>query len=356
MNYKVTFDNKSKPFMNALNEKVNNYFKKSNISKTGNWKIYIKSFLLFPAHIALYILMVSLHYSMVYNVIAAALLGLSSALIGFNVMHDGSHGSYSKNKIVNLIMAYSANLLGAEAHFWKTKHNVLHHTYTNVTGLDEDIEKHPLFRFCDKQEWKPMHRYQYLYWVILYPLSTISWLYIADYKKYFTGKIIGDYKIPRMNLAEHIVFWISKLTNIFLFIVLPIYTIGWLPALLCFLTMHVFLSLTMNIVFQLAHLVEGTSFATIQDGDIEKEWAIHQVETTADFATDSTLVTWLVGGLNFQVEHHLYPKISHVHYPVINKFVRETCKQFNVKFIENKTLWSAFCSHVLYLKRLGLHQ
>lgn len=354
MNYKLTFNNRQTPFMTTLNEKVNAYFLENKLDKKGNSKMFTKSIILFTAHIAFYVLLVTFHVHPIINIIAGALLGFSSALIGFNVMHDGSHGSFSKNKTLNLLMAYSANLLGAEAHFWKTKHNVLHHTYTNVAGLDEDIEKHPLFRFCEHQERKPFHRYQYIYWAVLYPLNTISWLYIGDYKKYFTRKIIGEYKIPKMNLAEHIVFWISKILNIFLFIILPINTLGWLTWLLSFITMHIVLSVVMNVVFQLAHLVEGTSFAAMEDGNIQKEWAIHQVQTTADFATQNKLITWLVGGLNFQVEHHLYPKICHVHYPAINKFVRETCKQFDIAYIENETLWKAFCSHILYLKKLGM--
>lgn len=354
MNYKISFDNRNKPFMTALNERVNNYFKQAHFEKTGNWKIYSKALILFLAHIVCYILMITLPFNPVFNVLAAALLGLTSALIGFNVMHDGSHGSFSKNKILNLAMAYSANLLGAEAHFWKTKHNVLHHTYTNIAGLDDDIEKHPLFRFCEQQERKPFHRFQYLYWLVLYPLSSISWLYVADLIKYFSGKIIGDYRIQKMNIAAHIAFWLTKLLNIFLFIVLPVHMLGWGTALVCFIVMHVVLSYILNIVFQMAHLVEGTSFASMDDGNIKKEWAIHQVETTADFATKNKTITWMVGGLNFQVEHHLYPKICHVHYPAINKFVRETCEQFNVRYIENKTMWKAFCSHILYLKKLGL--
>jgi linoleoyl-CoA desaturase len=353
MNYKITFNNKSAPFMAALNEKVNTYFSGNQIAKTGNWKIFTKSLVLFPTHIALYVLMVSLHFGSVYNVIAAILLGFTSALIGFNAMHDGSHGSYSKNKTVNLLMGYSLNLLGGEAYFWRTKHNVLHHTYTNISGLDDDIEKHPLFRFCKQQERRWFHRFQHLYWIFLYPLSSIFWIYIGDYKKYFSGKIIGEYKYPKMNLAEHITFWITKIANLFLFIVLPIYTIGLMPALVCFFTMHFVLSVTLTIVFQLAHAVEKTSFGSIEEGNIEKEWAVHQIETTADFAPQSRLLAWLLGGLNFQVEHHLFPKISHVHYPALNKFIKETCLQFNITYIENRTFFGAFRSHILYLKKLG---
>ena len=355
MSQKVTFDNSKTPFMDVLSEKVNNYFKENKIDKTGNWKLYSKSLIIIPIHITLYILMVSLHIHLAVNVLFALMLALTSALIGFNVMHDGSHGGYSKNKTLNLFMAYTANLIGAEAHFWRTKHNVLHHTYTNIVGMDDDIEKHPLFRFCENQERKPMHKFQYIYWVFLYPFSTINWIYYEDFKKYFSGTIIGDYRFPKMKFSEHIAFWITKLLTVYLFIVLPIQSLGVAYGLICFLCMNFLLSYIIDIVFQLAHVVEGTHFANKSDGKVYKEWAIHQVETTADFATKSKLVSWLVGGLNFQVEHHLFPKISHVHYPEINKFVRETCSQFDVTYIENPTFYAAFKSHIVHLKKLGIN-
>lgn len=353
MSNKVSFNNSKTPFMTALNEKVNAYFNDKDIKKTGNWSLYSKTLIIAVAHVLLFILMVTFQPNFWINFMAAVGLGITSALIGFNIMHDGSHGGYSTNKLLNLFMAYSANLVGVEAHFWRTKHNVLHHTYTNVTGIDADIEKHPLFRFCELQEWKPFHRYQFIYWIVLYPFATIEWIYHGDFKKYFSGFIIDGFQYPKMSTNQHIIFWITKIMNPILFIALPIYTLGIWHGLICFFSMHFVLSYVLNIVFQLAHVVTGTGFAQQSDGKIEKEWAIHQVETTADFATQSKVLTWLLGGLNFQVEHHLYPKISHVHYPIINQFVKETCAQFNVRYIENKTFLGAFWSHIMYLKKLG---
>ena len=354
MREKVTFDNSLTPFMDSLNEKVESYFRQKNIIKTGDWRLFSKTAIILPLHIVFYLLMIKLDYHPVFNWIASLLLGGTSALIGFNIMHDGSHGGYSGNKFLNLLMAYSMNLLGAEAYFWKTKHNVLHHTYTNIDGMDDDIAKHPLFRFCEQQEKKPFHRLQHFYWILFYPFTSIFWVYFTDFQKYFTGKIIDNYRYPKMNFWQHVVFWITKIVYTYIFIVLPIQALGVLPAIVCFVTMHFVLSIVLIIVFQLAHVVEGPSFASKEEKVIEKEWAIHQVETTANFATDNKIINWIVGGLNFQVEHHLFPKISHVHYPAISKFVQQTCSEFNVPYHNFNTFRSAVVSHVKHLQYLGV--
>lgn len=138
-------------------------------------------------------------------------------------------------------------------------------------------------------------------------------------------------------------------------IVLPIYLIGFLPWLIGFLSLAMFAGFILSIVFQLAHTVEETAFP-VPSGDtnrIEEEWAIHQIQTTANFATRNKLISWLVGGLNFQIEHHLFPKISHVHYPAISKIIKKTCDEFNVKYIEYKKMRHAIVSHALYLKKMG---
>ncbi len=339
--------------MDSLNRKVNQYFRENNITKTGDWRLFSKTIIILPVHVLLFVLMLKLDLHPVFNWLSAALLGFTSALIGFNIMHDGSHGGYSGNKFLNLLMAHSMNLLGAEAYFWKTKHNVLHHTYTNVDGLDDDIAKHPMFRFCQQQKKKRMHRFQHLYWTVLYPFTSIFWLFFTDFQKYFTGNIIENYKYPKMNFTQHLIFWITKIGYMLLFLVLPVYVMGVIPALVCFLTMHFVLSLVLIVVFQLAHVVEGPSFTSKEQEKIDKEWAVYQVETTANFATDNKIINWIVGGLNFQVEHHLFPKISHVHYPAISKLVEQTCKEFGIAYHNFPTFTSAVSSHVKHLKYLG---
>ncbi len=280
-------------------------------------------------------------------------MGGLTAAIGFNVMHDGGHGSFSKSKLWNKIAAYSVNALGASGIMWNNKHNIIHHTYTNIDGVDDDIEI-PMLRMCETQKRLKIHRYQHIYVWFLYTMLLIIWVFMTDYKKYFTKKV-GDVPIKKMSAFDHFAFWVAKVGYLVMMVVLPIYMVGFVSWLVGFLVLSMFAGFVLSIVFQLAHTVEHTSFPVTIEGtnDIENEWALHQLETTANFATRNKLISWLVGGLNFQIEHHLFPKISHVHYPAISKIIKSTCQEFNVKYNEYQKMRQAIVSHGAYLKRMG---
>ena len=207
---------------------------------------------------------------------------------------------------------------------------------------------------CETQKKYKIHRFQHIYVWFLYTLLLIIWVFATDYTKYFRKKV-GIVPIKKLSAFDHFAFWTAKIGYYIMMIALPIYMVGFLPWLVGFLVMAMFAGLILSVVFQLAHTVEETSFpvATIGTNDIENEWAIHQIETTANFATKNKLISWFVGGLNFQIEHHLFPKISHVHYPAISKIIKRTCAEFNVKYIEYKHMRDAIISHTLYLKRMG---
>jgi linoleoyl-CoA desaturase len=247
-------------------------------------------------------------------------------------------------------------MLGASVALWKNKHNAIHHTFTNIDGIDDDIEAGGMIRMADSQPHKGIHRMQHYYWPLLYSLLYIYWLAFTDFKKYFSGKV-GDVPIRKFTPAEHIGFWFWKVTHTTMVVILPIYFIGFLPWLFGFLLMTFITGFSLSVVFQLAHVVEGVSFKvsdTINPTNIESEWAVHQLQTTANFATRSRSLTWLLGGLNYQVEHHLFPRISHVHYPAISRIVKETCAEFNVQYQEFRTFADALNAHVRHLKRLSV--
>jgi linoleoyl-CoA desaturase len=351
---KITFNNKNNPFFTSLKQKVEEYFRRNNIEQTGNKKLYFKTGTLLTIAILLYVILVFFtpHYAVA--LLLCSLLGLAFAAIGFNVMHDGAHGSYSTKPWVNETMAYSLNLMGGNAYLWKQKHNIAHHSYTNIEGMDDDIDIKPFIRTNANQPRYWFHRFQHYYWVFFYLLTYAVWIFSNDFKKYFTGKI-GDTKYRKMNLREHVVFWGSKLAYAFIFLAVPMWVVGVVPTLVGFFVLASVCGLTIGIVFQLAHVVEDTVFPMPDESTnkIEQEWAVHQITTTANFATKSKIISWFTGGLNFQVEHHLFPKISHIHYPAINKLVKETCMQFNINYIEYPTVYSALKSHVGYLKYIG---
>jgi linoleoyl-CoA desaturase len=352
---KISFNNKNKAFYTSLKASVDEYFTTHELKKTGNWKLYVKSGILIPGAALIYISLLTIHLPAAVAMLLCALLGLVLASIGFNVMHDACHGSYSTRGWVNDLMGLSLNALGGNAFIWKFKHNIVHHTYTNVDGIDDDIAKSPIMRQCSTQKWVPAHRFQHFYVVLVYAISSFAWVLLMDFSKYFKQKVFTT-TLQKMDRKEHIVFWSSKLLYATFYVLLPAWCVGWGPWAIGFACMHITMGLTLALVFQLAHVVEHAEFVYVAENDtkkIEEEWAIHQVKTTANFAPSNKLISWYVGGLNFQVEHHLFPRISHVHYPAISQIVKDTCRDFGVAYHEFPTMAEAVASHFRMMKQLG---
>ncbi|GHA80506.1 fatty acid desaturase family protein [Pontibacter akesuensis] len=342
-------------FHAELKRRINDYFQEEGIATTGNYKLYTKAIILTVSLLLIYTHLVFFTpASALLGLVECALLGGLTAAIGFNVMHDGSHGSFSKKKRLNEMAGLCLNVLGANEFMWNTKHNVIHHAYTNIDGVDDDLDAGPFLRLCETQKLRKIHRYQHLYFWAAYSMLFFFWVFFSDYQKYFTKKV-GAMPLRKMKTSDHITFWGFKVLHIVFFAVLPIYTVGFLPWLLGFLTYGVVTGFVMSIVFQLAHTVRETHFpVAVQPANkLEDEWAVHQLKTTANFATNNKLVTWFAGGLNFQVEHHLFPKISHIHYPALSKIVAQACAEFNVPYHNIPNMRRAVMSHVMHLKQLS---
>jgi linoleoyl-CoA desaturase len=352
---KVTFDNRDNSFFLSLKAGVDEYFEKNRISKTGDWRLYLKTVLLIGTGLTCYGSLMLAHPPYWAALLLCALLGYTMACIGFAVMHDANHGSYSTKTWLNDLLGMSMNVMGASAYFWKQKHNILHHTYTNVDGVDDDIAKSPIIRQCESQKWVPAHRWQHIYLFPAYALSTIFWVFIMDFKKYFSGMIYTT-RAWKMSPKNHIIFWATKIFYVTAYMVLPALVWGFGPWLLGYLTTMVTMGLTLSIVFQLAHVVENTEFEHVALDDtkhIDTAWAEHELRTTSNFSMKNPVLSWFVGGLNFQIEHHLFPKISHVHYPAISKIVMEKCREFNLPYNKYDTFPEAFRSHLRVMYQLG---
>ena len=352
---KVVYNNSSNHFFQSLKKAIDNYFAEKKIKRTGNWKLYHKALVLISAALLIYLSLLFFPLPAAWGILLSSLLGMVLASIGFNIMHDACHGSYSDKKWVNEMLGYSLNALGGNAFIWKFKHNILHHTYTSVDGIDDDIAKSPLMRQCESQKWVPAHRFQHIYVVLVYAISSFAWIFLMDFDKYFKQKIHNSL-MQKMSLKEHFIFWFSKILYVLFYMAIPIMIVGWQAWAVGFIFLHVFMGLTLAVVFQLAHVVENTAFekATPADNKVfDMAWAEHEVRCTADFATNNKIVCWLTGGLNFQVEHHLFPKISHVHYPALSKIVAEKCKEFNLPYHSFPTTRAAIKSHFRVMKELG---
>jgi linoleoyl-CoA desaturase len=351
---KISFNNSNNLFFQSLKRSVEHYFQTHEIKKTGNWRLYTKAIVLIPAALLVYASLLIFQMPVIVSLVLCGLLGLAIASIGFNVMHDACHGSYSSKKWVNETLGLSLNALGGNAFFWKQKHNILHHTYTNIEGADDDIAQSKLLRQSPTQKWMRIHQYQHIYLPIAYSLTLFMWWSVRDFQKYFTRKIHNTPLQP-MSKKEHFRFWISKAFYVAFYIVVPILCVGWLPWLVGYLTMGIVAGVVLSYVFQLAHAVEGPEFDFVgtEDKMIESEWAVHQIKTTANFAPHNKIISWCVGGLNYQIEHHLFPRISHVHYPGLSKIVKAQCEQFNLPYHCFPTVSQAIVSHTRKMKQLG---
>ncbi len=352
---KITFSNRNNDFYQSLKSSVEEYFVNNKIKRTGDWRLFSKTIILVSAAIAIYMLLIIASVNAWIALLLCMVLGFTLASVGFSVMHDANHGSYSTKPWLNDFLGLSLNAMGASSYFWKQKHNIIHHTYTNVDGIDDDIAKSPIIRQCESQKWVPAHKVQYLYLLPVYSLSTIFWIFIMDFKKYFSHKIYTT-DAWKMNTKNHIIFWATKIFYLFAYVALPIYVWGFLPWFAGYMALNAVMGLTLSIVFQLAHVVENTEFEHVpldETKHIETAWAEHQVKTTANFAMGNKIVSWFVGGLNFQIEHHLFPKVSHIHYPAISKIVMQKCKEFNLPYNKYDTMTEAVASHFRVMKYLG---
>ncbi|PVD49483.1 acyl-CoA desaturase [Terrimonas sp.] len=352
---KITYNNRNAVFFTSLKKTVDRYFEQTGFKKTGNMHLYIKSVVFILAAIGLYTILLFVKIPVLTGIATSTLLGFILACIGFNVMHDANHDSYSSSKWVNKTLGLTLNALGGNSFIWKQKHNIIHHTYTNIDGVDDDIAKSPFIRMCSTQRWVSAHRMQHLYTPLLYAISSMIWVLYQDFEKYFKKKICST-QLRRMTIADHVLFWSSKLLYIIFYLVIPMAMVGWKLWLLYFICLHIGLGFTLSIVFQLAHVVEETTFDFVSDADdkhIENEWAVHQVKTTANFSSGSKIISWFAGGLNYQIEHHLFPRISHIHYPALSRFVKAECKAFQLPYNSIPTMSAAIASHFRFIKLMG---
>ena len=354
MEKNISFAGLSNNFPALLKQRVDSYFKINDLRQTGNKLLYSKTIILLTTCFVSYAIIVFGNFAFFYKCVLGVFFGLTNAGIGFCVMHDGAHGSYSQKPWLNTLTGYTLNLFGGSVYFWKIKHNLIHHNVTNIEGHDDDINLRPLMRTCEHQPYYRIHKAQHIYGIFLYSLTTIWWILFRDFLKYFSGKI-GAKKIGKTPLAEHAIFWFTKAHYFFTFIVVPIFFLGITKAILFYLIWNFSMGFALAIVFQLAHVVEPTEFPLPinENNKINHDWFYHQFSTTANFATENPIVTWYTGGLNFQVEHHLFPRISHVHYPAIRPIIKKTCSEFNVPYNEFPSMWSAIVSHFTVLKKLG---
>lgn len=346
-------------FNGTLKKRVRDYFKDNNISRFANANMVFKTIFMISLYFTPYFLMV---LGVVTNpwliTLCWAIMGFGIAGIGLSIMHDANHGAYSKNEKVNFWIGRVLNVVGGFAPTWNIQHNVLHHSYTNIFGHDEDVSPPiSLLRFSPQDKYRKIQRFQFIYAWFFYGLMTLSWITNKDFSQLFRYKRLGLTKTENEKFGRLLTELIlTKVIYYAYILVIPILVmdVAWWTIPLGIILMHFIAGIILAAIFQPAHVVNETSFP-VQDANssIENNWAIHQLQTTSNFAPKSTFFYWFVGGLNYQVEHHLFPNICHVHYKALSKIVKETAREFGVPYYSEPTFASALGNHVRMLKKLG---
>ncbi len=356
MTTKVRFPNRNPAqFIAEIKAEVAAYFEARGGRTKGDWRMVAKTLTLFVLCFGSYAAILLGGFSPLVMLLLAMTMGVGAAGIGFAVAHDALHGAYAESPWINRLLGYSFDVLGANGYMWKTTHNVLHHTYTNIQGVDGDLEVSPYLRLSPRSPYRPIHRWQAWYALGAYSLATLSWVLAKDYVYFFSRK--GCPTGSRRPPLKHVVFMLG--TKVFYYawsLVVPILVLDlpWWQVTLGWVAMHLTAGVILGVVFQLAHVVEETAFPVPDPaGTMEQAWLVHEMETTANFARRNRLLTWYVGGLNYQVEHHLFPKVCSIHYPAISEIVRSIAETHGMPYHEHLTLWSAIRSHWRMLKRLG---
>lgn len=344
----------SNNFQVELCRRLEEFFQHSGWQRRDCWQMYVKTAILLAVFTASYVLLVFAAQTWWQAIPLAVLLGLAIAAIGFNVQHDGGHQAYSAHAWINKLMAMTMDLIGGSSYVWHWKHNIFHHTYVNITDHDSDIDLGIFGRLSPHQRRYWFHRWQHLYLWPLYGLLTIHWHLVDDFHNVIRGRI-GKLRFPRPRRWELVLFLAGKALFFTLALAIPLLCHHVWVVFLFFGGVEVVLGMTLSIVFQLAHAVEEADFPLPKrdSGRMENSWMVHQAQTTVDFSRRSRVMGWLFGGLNFQIEHHLFPRICHINYPAMAKVVEETCREFGVRYTEHASFWAGLASHFRWMRQMG---
>ena len=354
----ILFAATQRDFTATLNKRVSEYFKTHGVTRHANLEMIVKTICMFLLYLVPYVLLITgvvSSWPLMLGMVLIMAVGLAG--IGLSVMHDANHGAYSHKNWVNQWIGYSLNMVGANAFNWKIQHNVLHHSYTNVHEEDEDITPRGVLRLDPHSKWRKIHRYQFIYAWLLYGFMTIIWLFYKDFQRLVHYHRTGLTKKQNANIRKEWAILIATKTFYISYILLiPVFiaSIAWWKVLLAIFIMHYIAGFMLAIIFQPAHVIEGTAYPLPDNNrEMKDNWTIHQLLTTCNFGNNNRWFSWYVGGLNFQIEHHLFPNICHVHYRKISSIVKQTATEFGIPYRSFNTFFGALQSHASMLKQLG---
>lgn len=350
---KVSFP-RSGAFFTELKRRVADHFEAEGLDPRDQPAMYLKTAVILAWLVGTYLLLLFVASTWWMVVPLAISAGLAMAAVGFNIQHDGGHGAYSRRPWVNRTMALTMDAIGASSYVWHWKHNIVHHTYVNIAHVDSDIDLGFLGRLAPNQRWRAAHRFQHLYLWPLYAFLALKWIFVDDFRDLAVGRV-GTQKLPRPSPPRLAGILGMKLFFFGFALILPLFFKPVAGVLLAFLVATLTLGFVTSLVFQLAHVVDDAEFPIPDPANhrMEQDWAVHQLQTTVDFARENRVLTWFLGGLNFQVEHHLFPKVCHLHFPALSRIVEATCADFGVRYRAYPTVREAVRAHASWLLEMG---
>jgi linoleoyl-CoA desaturase len=337
-----------------VRQRVNAYFQQgTGRSPTGSWPMYLKTAIILACFASSYVLLVFVATSVWQGLPLAILLGLSVAGIGFNIAHDGGHRAYAKAPWINKLAAMTMDLIGVSSYVWFWKHAVIHHRYVNITGYDTDCDIGVLGRLSPHNKRLPFHRWQHFYLWPLYGVVAAKMEFVDDFKRAIRGRI-GGHGFPRPKGWDLVIFVTGKMVFLAWAFLVPLLFHPLGVVLFYYGVAALVLGVTIAVVFQLPHCVERAEFPIPREGNMKNPWAVHQTSVTLDFARGHRTVSWPLGGLNYHLEHHLFPTICHIHYPAITNIVQEVCRDHGIDRAEHTSFWTGLAAHYRWLRQMGL--
>lgn len=349
-------DKQQREFVAALRKNVHAWFSEHHIDTKGNAAMYVKTVVLLLLYCVPFILILTVPVTALAAIVLLVVMGIGMAGVGMSVMHDAVHGAYSRHKWVNTMMGGTIYLIGSSVTTWSIQHNYLHHTFTNITGYDEDIETKGFVRLSRNAPWKSYQRFQQFYAFLFYGFMTLAKL-VGDFPQLLHYNRSGLTRTRKEKPTKELVrMMITKTVYLLVIIGLPLWltSFAWWQVLIGFLIMHMTGGMIMSVIFQMAHVVQLTAQPMPDDeGIIHNEWMVHELQTTCDFAPRNALLGWYIGGLNYQIEHHLFPNICHIHYKSIAPIVEQTARQYGISYHVIPTFTAAIASHFRTLRELG---
>lgn len=355
----ITFatQSQSSEFMKVLKARVNAslHYTRQKATKTLWIKTAVILSWFFISYSALYCLKIR-NSPAIFLLMTCVSLGLAIACVGFNVFHDSIHGTFSNQKWMNQTLAVlCCSVAGPSQFIWRHKHNYLHHQFPNIQGWDDDLDTREGLRLSPRQTWSKRYTYQHFYAPFIYALTTMEWIFVRDFIRYFSGRMNSQQLLPQMSRKDHLEFWFSKTIYFLMMVILLVLYFGVFPFVVGFLVVNLVASIMLAGVFQLAHVMQESQFPLKdpQTGKIPMSWAELQLTTTVNFSPRSSWIQWYTGGLNFQIEHHLLPGISHDHYEQLSPIVKATALEFGYPYHSIESHWGALADHFKMLKKLA---